>query len=1614
MKRIHFIRLLSVMVLVLLVIVAAVACDRGGKPDPADTTVADTTVEITGTETETETEASTTEAETTEAETTEVETTEAETTEVETTEAETTEAETTEAETTEAETTVLEETTSASKATYTVKVADEKGKALEGATVKFYFGDVCLGTLTTGSNGGAIIELGKGNYTVTVTLAGYSGEASYSVTATSRSLKVDLTNNTPDAGFTSPNVTLARYNGKGADPNFLYWNVDGSLDFGQQFNLGQHTLKKVIIDSVGTYLGNENVWTFKIWRWNTNYKTTVDGTPLYEYTGYDLQDCADLEVDIPDGVEITGQVYYEICVLESNGQVGGGSGIAGFMPWIGSNSVDGLVSYANGVRALNNYAARIVIELAAGTETEPEVEEETTIDPDTPLVDCEEIVLGQFVNQNQQHNKWGGMPFGQKFDIGDEYALKRLVIRNLSTITNGENTWRFSIWQWNASSAVTTYSEPLYQVSGKNHPNGQDFIITIPDHIVLTGEFYYELQYMSGPTGFTGWVTNNTVDGLLSFVNGNVTANHFASTIYVTYVGDHSQETETEAETGTPEPTPTGPNVSVNYPSSSLPDFNQYTTASRIEQVLSSRKTFAFTVGGEKYYVNGTLTNGGVGAATSAAGGALTMNPAVLSTIVGKTVTGTTPQAIAAELGMNVAIYDYKLVLFYEGEAPLHTYDDLYTFEAMHLYMTNASQTEILNAFIDLPSRISNNTSNTVFYTAADINLGIQTSIYYAQMGQTNGLLVGPALVAGEGRHEDNFTTVRIYNNQQMCISQFLAFDVSVKGGVQVAAAKVGNETLIATAAFADHDGKNGDVRVFDAYGLLRMTINVRDFMEGPYTIATGHFADGSDNEVLLIMSQKTDAKGRLRYAIVSLSTGSVISMHTLNCAFAGGFAPVQVSVRNNGFTDSVVLYFSTVQAVFEGNVLTHTFQNTHLTLPANATGVSASNVEGQKYTVAVAIQEGSENLSYLTVYDEKASATKVDVGFRENRFFFWAVDSTITNIGTMNDDKYVSLGRFAHVRTDDSDNGIVGLLGNLNSQQVDAVFDSATYEQYASTQTAQYMQIMASQYVFLEPCFTHRWHANYAAVQSLYDYRDPVTGDWKFISVDAKGVHQGYVEAFDDVGTSSFYVGTYADGILEMAKLRIYPLRSFLQGTALAFRGEGANPEHLIGVSPVHEQEITITGSAGDHNPYMVEGFRGYLLDRYGSVANINKTFGTSFTDRASMDAPRNGNRGAWDKFEGEYFKEWVLYNRYIVSKRLMEAYREALLAGYPPESISAHSAPEDIFDNKTLNDTNTDKNFRLSPTDVVLSCGTAYGGTRYGNRGLNNNLVVNAHKIGHSNITLGEYCSNEKAENKNTFQTQDDANHNAYTYLKNYWDNGLRFVHVVTVENAFVPAEVYAFQQLIDANEARPGYTGGTTNSVTVNMQGKMYNIVQIGAGADSDSTGLLKSIDANGKWEGTVYLVPFHTKVNSTEITGLNAPVNGTKNQFSTGVLSTMRNSDQAEITFLARKQGSGRAWVEISVYHQGYLLEDSTSVYELTTAMSPYRYVLSNQLYESGLEIKITFHTESGDPMDSIVVENMYGTLQTEMSFYAYYGERVVKNRAHKGGVTFDLLDRDMLG
>lgn len=1062
-------------------------------------------------------------------------------------------------------------------------------------------------------------------------------------------------------------------------------------------------------------------------------------------------------------------------------------------------------------------------------------------------------------------------------------------------------------------------------------------------------------------------------------------------------VTDPATETDTEQDT-TPRPS------AVVFPGTGTPDYTRYITATRIHDVLAGNDALVIGLKAAKGYRCAELEEYSADLVEVTDGEVLVHADFVCDVygVTGSSVTGmATPQAVAGAIGKKVLVYDHKLVMFFDGGETLDTYHDLYTLEAMYLYMTDASEEDIVNAFIDLPDRISNGKNNAVYYTAPDLNLGVQSSVYFAQMGAVTGVAAGPRIVAGEGyfmgdeTNEANHTVVRVLNQQQTVTAQFLAFDPSVRGGVQVAAAQVGNETLIATAPFVRHDGKNGDIRVFDTFGTLRMEITLNPILEGPYTILTGHFVAGRADETLLVLSRTMTAEGELPMLLVDLADGSVISRNTLNCAFAlptaeGLTREVAATVRTvtDGTEDSVILHFKAMQAVYEGNARTGEFKNSGISLPDIATGVYASANPGERYIVTLPEIEGEKNRSFVVAYDNEGSNNGLlDVAFRENVFYtarFWKD----------NDDTYVSAGSFNHLRCD-LGNGVMGALnGASSSAKVEQVFDSATYASYGFGVSNDFIQAFRTSHMFLEPCFTHRWN-KIPGTRNLQNYVNSYTGAHDYISIGKNGEASEYLEL-----DSSFYIGTYADGILDLAKLRLYPLRSFLRTMAVEFRGENGNPEHLVGMSPVHEHEINVPGSVGDYNQHMIQGFRLYLLQQFGSLEQINQKLGTTFADVDEIDPPRDSGRGEWDLYQGDYFTQWALYNRYIVSKRIIEAYREALIAGYPPESISAHQIPEGDAVSGFLGQADT----RLSPIDVVLTCGTAYGGTRYGyivNSG--DNWINVANRAGQWNISIGEYCA-----------LQGNVS-GAYTQLEYMWKRGVRMLHHITFSDEQSLAEKGAIEQLAKKNMPRPGYTGGTTSSMGVSRDGVTYNIIQIGDGVGTNGQGLLKSVTAAGKWEGTVYVVPFHSYVNITTLEALNQPMEGCTNIYSTGILSPfIKNSDMVELTLRASYSGAGKAFVRFSVYNSGCEMPASVEEFELTDTLSPYRYVLSNQLSLTNAEVRVEFRTADGGDETGLRIENMLGTLQQDSVGIKFLEKRRVQNKSkpHIGGVTFDLLDREV--
>jgi hypothetical protein len=340
------------------------------------------------------------------------------------------------------------------------------------------------------------------------------------------------------------------------------------------------------------------------------------------------------------------------------------------------------------------------------------------------------------------------------------------------------------------------------------------------------------------------------------------------------------------------------------------------------------------------------------------------------------------------------------------------------------------------------------------------------------------------------------------------------------------------------------------------------------------------------------------------------------------------------------------------------------------------------------------------------------------------------------------------------------------------------------------------------------------------------------------------------------------------------------------------------------------------------------------------------------------------------------------------MVNKRILEAYRETLMAGIAPECISAHQIPEGDAVSGFLGQADT----RMSPIDTVMSCGTAFGATRYGNfMGDSNNFLRLANLAGHNHIVLGEYAS--MVPNYKMAAKQID-------YM---WNNGLRMLAVTNMTAEIRVTETKAMEYFQETNnEPRPGYAGGTTSVVGVEQAGQNYNIIQIGQGEGKE--GLLKSVNQNGEWEGTVYLVPFHSHVNVVKIDSLK---NSASEVSTTGVIKKLAHGDQVEITFEAKGKGN----VKIEVYNDGYLMEEASTSYALTDTMTPYRYVFSNQINPNGIEIKVTFEDKSA------TVANMQGTIQTECVGRKYLDTSsiaITKSIANYAGVTFDVLTPDMKG
>ena len=123
--------------------------------------------------------------------------------------------------------------------------------------------------------------------------------------------------------------------------------------------------------------------------------------------------------------------------------------------------------------------------------------------------------------------------FGQRYDIG-EAILKKVSITDMATYADGNtNTWSFKVWQWNTDYETTVAGTPLFEISGENHTDNTTFNMDIPTDKFITGDIYYEISYDSGSGCFTGWTADTVMEGVETYVAGQLKEGSYSASLVV-------------------------------------------------------------------------------------------------------------------------------------------------------------------------------------------------------------------------------------------------------------------------------------------------------------------------------------------------------------------------------------------------------------------------------------------------------------------------------------------------------------------------------------------------------------------------------------------------------------------------------------------------------------------------------------------------------------------------------------------------------------------------------------------------------------------------------------------------------------------------------------------------------------------------------------------------------------------------------------------------------------------------------------------------------------------------------------------------------------------------
>jgi hypothetical protein len=824
---------------------------------------------------------------------------------------------------------------------------------------------------------------------------------------------------------------------------------------------------------------------------------------------------------------------------------------------------------------------------------------------------------------------------------------------------------------------------------------------------------------------------------------------------------------------------------------------------------------------------------------------------------------------------------------------------------------------------------------------------------------------LGPRLVAGEGEHPDNHSVVRILSRYQVCETQFLAFPPEIRGGVGVECGRlVSGEAFITTWPLTS--AATRQIRFFNRHGGTIGQITIPKDHSPPFTVTVGEFdADRAGDEVAV--ASRYDATG--------------VGIFSIHCEQLDLLElPERESKKRSEYSLLYAQERLIAQDLASGRAYPIHPRQSAFDFPETNSPVRLFDSVYEDRDFNLGGREAT--VSTLHTWKKGAPLKQLDAGQQEN--IFWLDPQEVhggseANWQPLPDGKYIKNSKYNFLGPAQNWSPLLetgDIQGKTHAEWVDwkaPLFQRSTRHRKSLTDYDKGVPTVWS------AGFTHRWHSQ--PVKAIVNQRSPKTRLPLYLLLDRKNesIGGGYFgKRLFDYGSQNF----------EQEALRKFYTacqREFHRQLAPRYR---QTPEMTIAVEPNHENEI-VSGrhSVGDYNPKSIEGFYQYLLALYGDLHTVNDKMGTAFT-LDFFDAPRALLRGEWDRYELDnlYFREWVEYNRIQIYRRVGTSYREALLAGFPPELIKCHQIPASYVFGSIVGI--SEGEVRISPIDWLLTTGAGFGFSRYGTYyQREHNIGQGAHSSGFDGMLIGEYASLNPSSEKALEQL---------LYLRNH---GVSSLHVMWwpehLDKGFNRAQDTALRQLIaNHDEPKPGLAGGVDQvRAYEGSGGSAYDIASLGTGADH--TGLIKSLKEDGSFEGTVYTVPFHAHVDvemlySQDSLLINA------SPTSIGNVKSIRQGAAIEVTFKVVTPGKirlGLSNAAVELEEQRVDLDELTAgqnvrvVYKLPLVLAE----VSLQIFTTGGEAEIS---------DLIVIRHQDQAINLTTGIMA--GKR------HQGGVSFDVL------